>query len=749
MHNNPMLPQPILEPAPTTRPEEQIELKTYLHTIWNYRWLIAGIALLFLLLGVAYAFLAKPVYQANMLIHVEEDTARAQKNILSDMGSMFETKAAAISEIELLRSRMVVSRAVDNLRLYIDVQPKYFPLVGGWLAGRSKELSTPGLFGFGGYVWGAEKMDVSVFNVPDTLLSTDFVLTAGANGQYRLTEKDAHIDLVGQAGTLLNANTEKGNIELMVDKLNANPGARFTLKRSSRLTTIENVQKSMVVAEQGKQSGIISVTLQGNNPQQIHSILSVISREYMHQNLARKTEEAEKSLAFLNAQLPELKQQLEQSEAKYNQYRNTHGTIDLGEEAKISLQQSAAAKTRRIELLQKKTEMLTRFTNEHPIVQGINNQLREIDNEIKTVSGHIKTLPNLEQDVVRLSREVKVNSDLYTALSHTAQQLRMITAGKVSNVRMVDAPMIPTAPVKPNRPMVIGIAAALGLFLGVLAALLRKSLNDSIEDPNKIEKMLGSRVVYATIPHSSKQKMLLKNIPGNSRKIPILAKDSPEDIAVESLRNFRTALQFAMPQFRNNIVVLTGPTPGVGKSFVSVNFAAVMAATGKRVLLIDSDLRQGHLHQYFGLERKGGLSDCITGTLRLEQTIHRGVIENMDFLSTGLLPPNPSEFLLHQNFEAILTAVSGKYDMVLIDPPPVLAVSDALIIASHAGAVFILTRAGVTTEGEINETIKRLNHSGVSPKGILFNDMKLRAGGYGYNYGYGYGSIKQVEFAAT
>ena len=113
----------------------------------------------------------------------------------------------------------------------------------------------------------------------------------------------------------------------------------------------------------------------------------------------------------------------------------------------------------------------------------------------------------------------------------------------------------------------------------------------------------------------------------------------------------------------------------------------------------------------------------------VDQVIHRGVMENLDFIPTGALPPNRSEFLLHLNFGELLETVSANYDLVLLDPPPILAVADALIIGAHAGAVFILTRAGVTTEGEINESIKRLNHAGISPQGVLFNDMALRLGG--------------------
>jgi tyrosine-protein kinase Etk/Wzc len=731
---------PLLAGPAGVRPdEEEIGLATYFDILWENRWLIASIAFVVTLIGASYAFLAKPVYESNMLVHVEEEGQKESKNIVGDVSSMFDVKASAMSEMELVRSRSVVSRAIDNLRLYIHAEPKRFPLFGSWLAGYNKQLSNPGVLGYGGYTWGAEKIDVATFNVPDAMLNKDFVLTAERDGQYRVSQKDQGIEFTGKVGTPAVIDTPRGQIELMVDQLNGKPGAQFNLNRSSRLATIESIQSALTVNEQGgKQSGVIGVTLQGSDPHLIYAVMTEIGREYMKQNAARKTEEAEKSLAYINKQLPEIKSQLEQAEAKYNSFRNANGTVDLSEEAKITLQQSAAAKAKKLDLEQKRLELLTRFTSEHPLVQGIDSQMKELNGEINTMQDRIKNLPMIEQNLVRLTREVKVNTDLYTALLNSAQQLKLITVGKVSNVRLIDAPMLPEKPVKPNRPVILALAVLAGLFLGVLVAFFRKSLYGGIDTPEQVEKMVGVPV-YATIPHSKKQKELYQQVNAKHQKVPLLAAVASEDAAIESLRSFRAALQFSMPTFRNNIVLISGATPGMGKSFVSANLAALMAATGKRVLLVDADLRNGLLHLYFGFGRQDGLSDVIVGARTPEQALHRNVIENMDFISTGTLPPNPSELLLRPGFGEMLQQLSSHYDLVLVDAPPILAVADTLIIGSHVGAIYITTRAGVTTPGEINESLKRLAQAGLAAKGVLFNDLKTRPGRYGYGYGYGYG----------
>jgi tyrosine-protein kinase Etk/Wzc len=709
--------------------EPPVNFKSYFNTLYDSRWLIGSITTLLTIGALLYALVAKPVYEANLMIHVEEESPNASKNILSEASSLFETKKAAIAEMELLRSRMVISRAVDNLQLYIEVQPKFFPIAGSWLADRAKGgLREPGIFGWGGYVWGGEKMDVAAFNVPDALLGVEFMVTSLGGQRYRFNGGHGAPAFEGKVGEHYIVPTSDGSMELTVSKIHGWHSAQFGVRRMARLGTIERIQNAMVITEQGKQSGVIEVKLQGESAKRINLLLSAIGREYLRQNLARKTEEAEKSLAFLNQQLPILKRQLEQSEDRYNQFRNAHGTIDLREEARMSLQQAASARTRRLDLMQKKTELLARFTEDHPIVKGLNGQRREVDAEIDEVAKRIRSLPSLEQDETRLTREIKVNTDLYTALSNTAQQLRLISVGRVSNVRLIDAPMAPERPVRPNRPLIVSLAAIMGLFLGVVLAVARKAIKSGIDEPGKIERLLHARVVYASIPHSEQQDKLLRKSKNGDSDLPLLATKAPDDMSVESLRSFRAALQFSMPHFKNNIVMLAGPTRNLGKSFIAANLAAVVAASGKRVLLVDADLRHGQLHRYFGVERELGLTSAITGAAAVESIIRQKVCDNLDFIATGPLPPNRAEFLLHLNFGQILSSVSANYDLVLIVPPPILNVADALIIGGHAGAVFIVTRSGQTTETDITESIKRFNHAGISPQGVIFNDMAVRLG---------------------
>ncbi len=734
-----------MQPPAPDRADDTLALGAYLHMLRDHVWLVVAVACAISFVASAYALLARPVYEASMLIHVEEANPSSAKNALTEVSSMFETKKAVTAEMELLRSRTVVAPAVDRLKLYIEARPDYFPLLGRVVRdARPGQLSQPGLFGLGGKVWGSERIEVPRFNVPSSMLNRDFVITSLGDERFSVLEPHGNIVFYGRVGPLLMVDTPDGVIELQVTRLAGRPGARFLATRHSTLASIKKLQAALLITEQGKQSGVIEVKLEGASAALTNAMLVEIGRQYMDQNMTRKSDEAEKSLEFLDQQMPKLKARLERAEGDYNNFRHANGTIDFAEEAKLSLIQAAAAKQRRTDLVQKRAELLTRFTTLHPMVAAVSEQLREVEQELAGIGEHIKSLPLLEQDALRLSREMKVSTDLYTALANTAQQLRIVSVGRATNVRMVDPPMVADEPVRPHRKLIVAVGAMLGMLLGGGAAFLRTNLASGVDDPVHIEKLLGSRVVFANIPRSEAQLRLNRRGARPGRQ-PLLALDWPTDGAIEALRSFRASLQFSMPRFDNNVIMFAGPTSSLGKSFISANFAAVMAAGGKRVLLVDADVRNGRLHQYFDATREHGLCEAITGAMPLADAIRHEVLDNLDFIPTGRMPANRPDFFKHAEVGALLQSVSGRYDIVLVDSPPILALADALVIGSHAGAVFLVVRAGVSTEREITESIKRLNQAGVSPFGILFNDVKPRLSAYGYRYGYA--NVQQLEYA--
>jgi tyrosine-protein kinase Etk/Wzc len=389
--------------------------------------------------------------------------------------------------------------------------------------------------------------------------------------------------------------------------------------------------------------------------------------------------------------------------------------------------------TKLAELNQKRDELLIRYMEKHPQVQAVDKQIGVIRSQLANVRASGRSFPAMEREMQELVRERQFNHDLYAGLLGAGSKLRMVEPGSVANVRLVDRAEPPIEPVTMSPVAMIGVASLGGILLGLMAAFVRGAFLKSIHGAREIEQSLGV-AVCAVIPHSETQEKMYRKIRSNANEILVLPPAVPCDGALESLRVFRSTLQFLMRDTERNIIMMTGPTPEVGKSFVSANFAAVLAAVGKRVLLIDADMRTGYLHRYFGVARKGGLSDALMLQAGVESVIRRGVAENVDFISTGTLPQRPSELLAHANFGKLLQFVAARYDYVLIDTAPVLGFSDALIVGEHAAAIFSVVRDGVSSIDEAEEAVKCLNRAGLTVTGVVLNDLKASAGRYGYGY---------------
>ncbi len=741
---------PIPAGAPAAE-EDDLDIGHYIDVLLSNKWLILFITAVVFVIGAVYAFLERPIYESNIVVQVE-DTDTSSKGILSEAGGLLDVKTPASAEIEILRSRMIAGQAVEQTKLYITAGPRYVPYVGGWMARRATGLSDPGFLGFKGYVSGLERIEVTQFDVPPRMEGAGYLLTAKAGNQYTIEGAGLKEPVTGTVGTLLKTQSDAGPIELMVSDLAGKPGAQFNVTRHAKLPTVIGLQAGLSLTERGKNSGIISVALQDTDPYKLTRVLNAVGDQYVKQNIDRKAAEAQKTLAFLDVQLPLFKKQLEASEEVYNRFRNQKGTVAFTEEATMILGQSVDRQTKLLDLQQRRRELEARFTSQHPLVQTLDSQIAAIRADMGNIQDRIRGLPALQQEAVRMERDVKVNTELYQSLLNNALQLRLAKEGKVGNVRVLDEAVVPQYPVKPNRKVIIAAALALGLFLGVIAAFVRNAfVEQRIRDPHEVEAEVGLPV-FSTIPLSANQDSISKRRLSGATGVRLLSIENPDDPAVESLRSLRTAMQFAMLESPNNRVLITGPTPGVGKSFVTANFAALMAAAGRRTLLIDADLRRGHTHQYFGLQRHGGLSELIAGSLTVQQTVHRQVVPNLDFLATGQLPPNPSELLVSESFKSTLEKLSDQYDLVVIDTPPVLVAADTSTVATHAGTVLLVARADESTMGEIKESTRRLAMGGKAATGMLLNAMDVGRRAYAaYKYGryrytnYNYESILPEE----
>lgn len=419
--------------------------------------------------------------------------------------------------------------------------------------------------------------------------------------------------------------------------------------------------------------------------------------------------------------------------------------MDITIETKAVLDQIVALETLISELKLKQAEMEHRFTREHPAYQALITQMGQLDQQKRTLEKKIKNLPETQQELLRLARDMQVTTEIYTQLLNKTQELDIVRAGTVGNVRIIDsAEANIEKPVKPKKPMIVLIATLLGGLIAVAYVLIRKALNRGIEDPDAIEQL--GIPVYASIPLSKGQTLIESNVKGNRPGTGslLLAVNNPADLAVESLRSLRTSLHFATMEAKNNILMISGPSPAVGKSFVSCNLAAIIAQAGQKVLLVDADMRKGYLNKLFRKDVSNGLSDLLAGKIDLATATHPTEVDNLHVITRGQIPPNPSELLMHINFTQFLDNVSSQYDVVIIDTPPILAVTDAALVGRQAGTTLIVTRFGVNAAKEILVTKRRFEQNGIVVKGAIFNAVERKASAYGYgNYSY-----YQYEYAS-
>ncbi|CAM4284581.1 polysaccharide biosynthesis tyrosine autokinase [Pseudoalteromonas ostreae] len=720
-----------------TQASQEIDLMALLGALIDRKYFIIALTALFMAIGVIYAVFSTPVYQATAMIQVEESGGSVPG--FDDMSGMFESTSDAVTEIELLKSRSVIGEAVDTLRLNVEAEPNLFPLIGNRAFRKFSpinegELAEPS-FGASSYAWGGESIDIFRFDVPPSAVGVKFTLAAQENNSVVLFNSDGEQVLAGKVGQeLIN-----GKFKLTVRSLNAHAGTEFTIKRKDRLNTILDLKAAISASEKGKDSGIINLSLQNENPNYAEKVLDKVASIYVRRNVERNSAEAQKSLEFLEVQLPEIKKQLEFAEQRFNDYQIKRQSINITLETQGVLEQVVKLETKLQELELKRLEVSRKFKKDHPTYQGLVEQISAVNEQKKELVGEVGNLPETQQELLRLKRDVEVSNQIYTMLLGKTQELDIVRAGTVGNVRIIDYAEVNTSkPVKPKKALIVVMATMLGGMLAVAVVLVQKAMHKGVEDPNEIEAI--GLPVYASVPYSDYQDKLTGFSKALKHKIKkpksILALDNPADLSIEALRSLRTSLHFAMMEAKNNLIAISGPSPGVGKSFISVNLAAVLAQSGKKVLIIDADMRKGYLQTQFGLKWDNGLSDYLSGSLNLEQVTKPTPVEGLSVITRGQIPPNPSELLMHSNFSKLVEEVSAEYDIVIVDTPPILAVTDPAIVSAHTGTTLLVTRFGQNHLKEIELTRARFEQNGTDVKGVVFNGVvKKASNAYGY-YGY-------------
>ena len=714
----------------TANTEDTIDLKELFFSLIA-QWKMITLCVLFsIICALLYLRTTPDTYAVDALVQVE-DSKGASAALLGDLSSMIEQKSPAQAEIEILKSRLVLGSAIDHLNLDIRVSGTEDNFWNRLVAKHEydSEYSSQSVL----FKDNQKSFDIRQFDIPQYFQDKNLILKF-AQGKYSLTDAaTGQVVFSAPLNQVSQLQSEFGLWKVAIfsqDSFNA----AYNIQKQSLPAAMKSLTANYSVAEKGKLTGVLGLNYQGSDKQHITQVLNAILAAYSQQNIERRSAETAQTLKFLEEQLPELRQQLDVAEREFNRFRQQFNTVDVTKESELYLTQSITLETQKAQLEQQVAEAAAKYTNEHPVMQQMNAQLGAINKRIAELDGTLKRLPELQRQYLQLFREVEVKQQLYTGLLNSYQQLRIAKAGEIGNVRIVDTAVEPIASIAPKKLQILILSVFLGGFLGTLLALLRNMLRSGIKDSNQIENELDLPV-YATVPHSPVQESHIKTLKKN---LPILAVKHSDDIAIESLRSMRTAIHFALSSAKNNIIMISSPAPELGKSFITINLATILAQSDKRVLLIDADLRRSYMHKYFNYDPKPGLTEYLNGQQELGNIVRSTEVENLSVISRGKSPTNPSELLSTQKFADMLTHLSSQFDHILIDTPPVLAVTDGIIISQYAGVNLVVARYAKTQMKELELTVNRFEQAGVKVNGFILNDIQRAGAGYGYGYNYSY-----------
>ncbi len=743
---------------------------------------VLGVALFVTALALAYVFLATPVYEADVLVRVDqpEPNALGLSSLNGQQGQQYAPPAPSPSaEMAVMQSRSVLEPIIEKYRFDVTITPKTLPIVGSILS----RFATPGLpsrawFGMSSYAWGGEQIHIGQLDVPHSLEERDLTLTVLDGGRYALSGPNGAI-LTGQVGALAHS----GNgVSMLVTQLVARPGTQFAVKHWAMLDAIKRFSHDLKVSDKVKDTGLVQIAYTDTHPGMAAEVANAISQQYMATAVAAKQRNDTATLAFITKELPRLHAELEKAEQAQASYQTSAQSMQPTTEAQAYLQGGIDFDRRIADLQIQRTQLLDKYTPDSRWVRNIDQQLSQLQAQKDQFNSRFNAMPVSERKNADLARNAKVAEQVYLGMTQKAEELSVRRASTTGGAHIVDEAEVPFKPVKPEPLIILPGGAVLGLLLGTISVFVRRHVMTGVTDPLFVEARLGvplmGEVFYSQqqvrldqeVGALQRRSLAARSTPATkSAPVPlpqrqeptdtrvaapgagvskVLADRYPDDPTIEALRSVRTALSLDLAHAPNNIVMMAGPTPAAGKSFVAANMAVLHAEVGARVLLIDADMRNGHLAYYFGQPNRGGLSEVLKGAMRPHDVLRRTSVEGLTLMSCGSRITNPAGLLMRRNFREILQQFSQEYDLVIVDTPPFLVVTDAAIIAGDAGATVLVLRSGMQSEEEIAETVRKLERSEARVAGAVFNAIPPTRSHRYYGY-YGTGDDTEPMFDAT
>ena len=702
--------------------DEEIDLTEIVAALIQGKYIILLFAAIFSIVGILVVVIWVPTYQAAALVQIEKDS-RLELTVFEKSLRQGKGGGKITSYLEIIKSRMIIAPIVDKLDLNINVVPKYFPIIGAYKARKFEatydEPLAPPFLGLSAFAWGGEKVVIDYVSVPKEFLGEIYKIKY-FDDRYEIYSSDGILILIGQVGfdeqSIVYGKNLKGEdliLNIRISEFIAREGTEFFLSVEDPIETTNRVIEGLEVYEKGRDSGLIELVYAHSSKLMARDVVNAIAKSFYDQDLDRASSEAEKSISFLEKQIPILKKQLDSSEDKYKSYRENSGSVDFEAETVNVLKTVTELEDQKLQIEKDIDRLKYKYKDDHPIIKSLKDQLNIVNSNIGGLNARVDQIPGDQQTLSRLERDVQVNNDLYTKLMSVIQELNVAKAGSVGRVRIIDYAVAPVEPSGPKKKLILGSSVLAGLFFGGIFSFLfmRKG---GIKDPEHVEDLMGAPVIAHVAYEERIKKMSKKG------ECLLLRQVNSGSSALDGIKSIRTVMEYSDVNASNNVLLVTGPSPGVGKSFVSVNYAAALSELGKKVLVIDADFRKGTLSKFLDDSKLPGLNESLNdGEIRAYPLDDFGLY----LMPSGRRVSRSTEKVSSNEFKILIEKASKEFDHVIIDSPPVLSVSDSIILSRYAGTVLFVIKYMESDIKDLQQSVKSFQHVGVNISGVVINNV--------------------------
>jgi len=775
--------------------KEELNLKKIFDAFKHYRKSILIIVLIATLLAFAKAYFSTTIYQSETLIKLAEN----QKSANSDFIEM--TKYSNIEdEMVAFRTKRLAERALQNLNLGTRYYTK-------------RNLKSYELYKDSPFIVTFEYLSPRAMGVPIQLLPSSkenhFRLIMGPTLKQKVinTVRSFIAPLPADKQPIVydklhsfGEKIETPWFTIAVQEIHEleNNEYYFTMIPNESMTDF--IGKNLTVSSSSEEGSIIILDFEDSVPLRAKEILDVLSNAYINENIDNKSRSAERKLHFIDMQLKAIDKMMIGSAKNIERFKATNIMVDLSSKALLTAEKLSDLETQLYEInmnidvkegilnyiethknikdikginitsalqsgqneatssiileIQKaiiqRNDLLSSFTEAHPRVIRINRQFVSLRNSLKVaIQGSLRTLqkrkqtlsniikdntakmqalPGQEQRLARLTRNFMVNEKIYSYLLEKRAETAISESSTVSEISIFEFPTVADLPIKPNRLNTIVIGFLLGLIFGMMQALLRANLDNTIKSVEDIET-LSSIPIYGSIPFL------------NSKK--------ESQSYYEALRVIRTNIDFLQNTGKSKIITITSSVPGEGKSSTITELGKIIAKSNKKVIILDIDMRRPSVYKKFDFSNNIGMSTLLAGRNSLEEVIQKTKDINLNTITSGPIPPNPSELIMSDKLKDVLKHLILTYDYVLIDSPPIGMVTDAMITMYMSDLNLIVLRANYSKKEFIGK-INRLVDEHDLNAGLILNGQELKdKAGYGYGYGYDYATKDGNNYYGT